>query len=170
VIGHDHVIGESRRRLFDELQELDIEAMAPGAEFVFEQLRHDVVNIEDELGAIPFRVTGREDQEVGDVVHVNQVVAHFALAPCQDDAGGEEKARLAQSVGPLAALIRFAALYPVDVDTIEGGPTQRVVAAGERDDLDTITTAGERLRVAPHPAVRLIVAIHQHADFLASVA
>src|SRR5262249_17554503 len=143
VIGYNHVIGESRRGLFDAFEHRDIQAVFPRAELVSKQLWNEVMDVQDELRAPALRTPRSKDQEVGNVVHVDKVVADLPVAPGQQEGRGNEKTEQAPSIHPLAPLVRFAALDPVDGDSTDTRFAHLSSAAAQSYDVHMIAPAGK---------------------------
>ena len=85
VIRSDHVVGKRRGHPINPHQRLEHKRLFRNAEFAGVKFRHHVMNIEDDLCPGQFGQPRGENEEVGNVVDVDQIVAILEMIACQSD-------------------------------------------------------------------------------------
>ena len=81
VVRDDDVVGKGRREPLHPGQQADTPVRQRDVELAGIELRHDVVNVENDPGARPLRIKSGKDQEIRHVVHMDDVVGVAAMAP-----------------------------------------------------------------------------------------
>ena len=79
VIRDDYVIGKSARQSFDYLQKSYVRTGRAHAKFIAEQLRREVMKVQENFGASKLWIPPGKYQKVGHVMDMNQFIAVFAI-------------------------------------------------------------------------------------------
>ena len=128
------------------------------------ELRHDVVNIENDFGAAEFGEERGEDFEIGNGMDVDEVVFFFEMAARQESHRAQEEHHQPRDVGELALFVDLAGLDAIDADAVEDFESRQALTP-ERNRFDGITAFGQGFGVSPDAIVGFVEGIRHHADF-----
>ena len=136
---------------------------ASAAKAAPEELRHRLVQVEDDGHTGQSEWRGREDEEVRQRMDLDEREAPPYVGARQRDArSDEERQVLAQVDRERCALVALDA-EPADVDPVDG-LALGIFRTAEGEDLDVVTGRGERLGLAPYPRILLVVGMGEHRD------
>ncbi len=167
VVGRDHVVGEGHRPPFQPGQHAERGRAGVASELVGVELGAEVVDVEDQAGAEQLGDGGGEDLEVGQRVHVDDVVALAQVLARDDGERADEEGQHPEQVAVLRTLVLAPALDAQDLDARHGLPA-RLARPEQGDRVHARAGTGERLRVADDAPVRLVEGVGEHAHAQAS--
>jgi hypothetical protein len=159
LVHGQHLVREPERRL---LRGGDRgEHLALAGELRREQLRGQIVHVEQQRGAEEPRHDRGEDQRLGHRVRLHQVERARPGAQPAGGAGAEAAVERQVRLGGAAPVLAGGQVHHLHpVDDVDLGAAGR----GERDHGHLVTACGQRLRLAAHARVRFVLAHHDHAD------
>src|ERR1035441_2731373 len=159
------MISERGGDALDGFEQVNANGMLMHAEFAGVEFGHDIVDVEDNLGAGQLRVPGGEHEEIGDVVDVEQVVRAAPMLAEQPEGGSHEKAHDGQEMRQ-AGFFGFAVagLEPEQVNVAEGFLGSDLGGASKSQHIDVVTPLSESLSVARNAGIGKKVGMGDHAD------
>src|SRR5579864_3811728 len=164
MIRHDHVIGKSDRQSLHEDQATEGKRIETYMKLAGVKFREHVVNVENDLGAEDSWNDGCKDQEVGNRMHMDKLIAARCIAPSDKPGGKQQKANYAEKIGEGSALVDGSGLDAENINAIENAVC-RLSRTAKRNDIDRITPFYESIRVLLNARIVLVERVCQHANF-----
>src|ERR1035438_10192931 len=154
MIGNDDMISERSGGALDGLKQVNGSRMLMHAEFAGIEFGNDVVDVKDDLGTGKLRVPRGENEEIGDIVDVEQVVGATPVLAEQPEGGSREKAHDREEVRQ-ARFFGFAVagLEPEQIDVADGFFGRGVGRAPQSQHIDVVTPLSESLGVARNAGI-----------------
>ncbi len=137
----------------------------PGRDTVeaLEELRRDVVHVEEHAGPQDLRDEGGEDQKVGQVVDLDDRVTGAGVEHGEPRGGQEEEGGVLGEIAEGALSAPVADRHPVDADVADpfGGGFGLLP---QTDEVDLDAGVGQGLALAPDAHVVRVVGVADHRD------
>ena len=109
---------------------------------------------------------GRKDEEVWQGVDLHQAVAAPRVGADEREPGAEEEGQVLGEVDAEPGALVALHAEPVDLDARDRLPAG-VGRAAQREHVHRVTRRGERLGLAPHARILLVIGVGEHRDWTA---